>query len=75
ERTPVINAQIKAAFERLQDKMREIKNRWFHKPPLTDEDFVALLLAEPDEVPSYHGRPTTHGVIKAGPHGARGGKP
>ena len=65
-RTPILTAQIQAAVRELEVKMRFIKNRWFHKPPLLDEDFVALLLSPPDEVRTHDGPPIAHAFIKTG---------
>ncbi|MDR2115352.1 MAG: hypothetical protein LBP87_03115 [Planctomycetaceae bacterium] len=44
ERTEVITAECKAAFEALTAKMRSIKNHYFLSPPLTDVDFISLQL-------------------------------
>jgi hypothetical protein len=53
ERTAVITAECRTAFDALTGKMRFIKSRRFLSPPLTDADFAALLL-------SYDG--TTTGI-------------
>lgn len=42
ERTPVINAECKAAFSALTEKMRFFKSHYFLVPPLTEIDLVAL---------------------------------
>ncbi|MDR2784258.1 MAG: hypothetical protein LBB48_10580 [Treponema sp.] len=34
-RTPVVTAQCKEAFDRVEEKMQDIKKRYFHKPPQT----------------------------------------
>jgi hypothetical protein len=47
-RTPVITAQCKAAFEALTEKMRFIKSRYFLSPPLSDADFISLELKPKD---------------------------
>jgi hypothetical protein len=52
ERTAVITAQCKAAFDALTAKMRFIKSHFFLKPPLLDADFISLTLTPPDAVPS-----------------------
>jgi hypothetical protein len=44
ERTPIITQECKAAFESLTAHMRDMKRRYFLKPPLTDADLVRLLL-------------------------------
>lgn len=48
ERTAVITAQCKTAFEGLTEKMRFIKNRYFFSPPLEAADFVLLSLQPPN---------------------------
>jgi hypothetical protein len=48
ERTPVITAQCKAAFDALIEKMRFIKSRYFLTPPLTDTDLISLELKPKD---------------------------
>ena len=44
DRSPVITAQCRTAFDGLIAKMRYIKRRSFLQPPLTDADLVSLLL-------------------------------
>lgn len=58
QRTPVITAQCKAAFEALVEKMRFIKSRYFLSPPLTDPDFTSLGLKPKDTTPSPVPPPT-----------------
>jgi hypothetical protein len=41
-RTPVATAQCRAAFGRMEAKMRDVKTRYFHQPPLTEADMAAL---------------------------------
>jgi hypothetical protein len=48
ERTPVITANCKAAFDTLVVKMRFIKSRYFLSPPLTDADIISLELKPKD---------------------------
>jgi hypothetical protein len=48
ERTAEINAQCKAAFEKLTNKMRFIKRRYLLSPPLTAADLIALGLKPQD---------------------------
>ena len=57
ERTPVITAECREAFDALVAKMRFIKGRYFKAPPLTDADFVTLELDPPDPVHSRRGVP------------------
>jgi hypothetical protein len=56
ERTPVITANCKAAFDALVAKMRFIKSRYFLSPPLADADFTAFELKPKD---------TTHTPVPA----------
>jgi hypothetical protein len=42
--TETITAQCRAAFGALVAKMRFIKSRYFLNPPLTDADFISLML-------------------------------
>jgi hypothetical protein len=44
DRSPVVTAQCREAFEELVEKMRYIKARFFLTPPLTEADYAALLL-------------------------------
>jgi hypothetical protein len=48
ERTAVITAQCKAAFDALIEKMRFIKSHYFLTPPLTDADYISLGLKPKD---------------------------
>jgi hypothetical protein len=66
QRTPVVTAQCKEAFEALVEKMRFIKNRYFVSPPLTAPDFAALLLKEPDPVYSRRGVPKAQMTAEIG---------
>jgi hypothetical protein len=50
DRTAVITAQCKAAFEALIAKMRFIKSHYFLTPPLTDADMVSLELKPKDMI-------------------------
>jgi hypothetical protein len=56
-RTPVVTAQCKQAFKRLEAKMRDIKKRYFLAPPLEDADFIALGISPGDKVRSPAGKP------------------
>jgi hypothetical protein len=58
-RTPVITAECKTAFDALIAKMRFIKSRYFLTPPLTGADFISLELKPKDEPPSH--RPSGSG--------------
>jgi hypothetical protein len=59
-RTPVVTAQCKEAFQRMEDKMRDIKKRYFYVPLLTEADLISLGLkprdstATPGKVPTAH---------------------
>jgi hypothetical protein len=57
ERNKVTTAECKTAFEAMVADMRDIKKRWFIKPPLTDADFASLLLDPPDGVRTSVGTP------------------
>jgi hypothetical protein len=59
ERTPVVTANCKAAFDALAAKMRFIKSRYFLSPPLTDADIISLELRPKDTVHSPVPAPTT----------------
>jgi hypothetical protein len=48
DRTPVITAKCKAAFDALTATMRDIKDRYFKTPPLTDADLISLGLKPKD---------------------------
>ncbi|MDR2477361.1 MAG: hypothetical protein LBD18_06220 [Treponema sp.] len=52
ERTQIITAQCREAFGALIFKMRYIKRRYFLQPPLTDADFISLLLSLYDDTRS-----------------------
>jgi hypothetical protein len=60
DRTPTINARIKAAEKALDDAMRDVKKRYFYVPPLDDADLISLGLkpkdAEPTEIPAPEAR-------------------
>lgn len=57
ERTAVITAQCNEAFDFLKAKMRFIKERYFHVPPLTNDDLVSLGLKPKDPVRTPIGAP------------------
>jgi hypothetical protein len=48
ERTAVVTANCKAAFDALVAKMRFVKSRYFLSPPLTDADIISLELKPKD---------------------------
>jgi len=50
--TPESIQKCKDTFKELQACMRDIKNRYFKKPPLKNEHFVALGLKVPDRIRS-----------------------
>jgi hypothetical protein len=41
-RTPAATAQCRETFKKMEDKMRDIKKRYFHVPPLTEPDLINL---------------------------------
>jgi hypothetical protein len=57
-RTPVVTARCNEAFHALTAKMRDIKDRYFKKPPLIDSDFVALGLKLKDNIKTPVAVPT-----------------
>jgi hypothetical protein len=63
-RTPVANAQCKAAFEALALKMRDTKRRYFLEPPLTDADIISLGLKPHDTTHTMSGTPTAQVTIE-----------
>jgi hypothetical protein len=70
ERTPVITQECKMAFEALTGHMRDMKNRYFLQPPLTDADMVRLLLAlsnDPSNIPAPVDHPGLE-IIKWAPY-------
>jgi hypothetical protein len=71
ERTAVVTANCKAAFEALVEKMRFIKSRYFLSPPLSDTDLVSLELKPKDTthtpVPPPVNQPGIE-IIKWAPH-------
>ena len=58
-RGPVATAACKAAFAALTAKMRDIKDRYFKIPPLTNEDLTALGLPTKDKIPRHIGPSTS----------------
>jgi len=69
QRTPVIVAQCREAFDELKSAMRRMKQAYFHQPPLTDADFISLGLPPPDKEPTPHPAPTVRPDIEAVPSG------
>ena len=63
-RTPVATAQCRAAFEALDEKMRDLKRRYFLAPPLTDADYIALGLKPHDTTPTASGTPTAQVTVE-----------
>jgi hypothetical protein len=70
DRTPTITTECQRLFTELAKKMRFIKDRYFKKPPLVDEDFTALLLNVPDTVKSPRGEPKAQKTAEIGRSGA-----
>jgi hypothetical protein len=71
QRTQIITAQCKMAFDALVEKMRDTKRRWFIAPPLTVADFTALSLAYPDHHRSEIPQPKNQAgleIVKWAPH-------
>jgi hypothetical protein len=63
-RTPVANAQCRAAFEALTATMRDTKRRYFLEPPLTDADIISLGLKPHDTTHTMSGTPTAQVTIE-----------
>ena len=57
QRTPVVNAQCKTAFDAMEAYARDFKNRHFFVPPLTEADLVSLGLKVHDPHPTPSGKP------------------
>lgn len=71
ERTATITAQCNEAFDYLKAKMRFIKERYFHVPPLTNDDLVSLGLKpkDPNRTPiGYPDIPPQITISSPGPH-------
>ncbi|GHU76627.1 hypothetical protein FACS189461_4410 [Spirochaetia bacterium] len=69
ERTQVITAECRDAFDALTAKMRFIKDRYFKAPPLTDADFTLLELNIPDTVHTRRGTPRAQMTAEIGRSG------
>jgi hypothetical protein len=69
QRNPIITAECKAAFDDMEAKMRDMKKRYFLKPPLEDADFVSLSLPVPDRIPTPHPVPSLKPDTDATPSG------
>jgi hypothetical protein len=63
-RTPVANAQCRAAFDALAATMRDTKRRYFLEPPLTDADLISLGLKPRDTIQTMSGAPTAQVTIE-----------
>jgi hypothetical protein len=63
-RTPVANAECRAAFEALTTTMRDTKRRYFLEPPLTDADIISLGLKPRDTIHTMSGTPTAQVTIE-----------
>ncbi|MDR1220153.1 MAG: hypothetical protein LBK73_11190 [Treponema sp.] len=63
-RTPVATARCREAFDALADAMRDMKRRYFLKPPLADADYVALGLTPRDATHTPSGIPTAQVMVE-----------
>ena len=63
-RTPVIEERFREFIEKVEEKARYIKRRYFHIPPLTREDYIGLDLKIPDRDPTPTGTPTAQAAVK-----------
>lgn len=64
DRSPTSNAECKADFDELTDKMRFIHSHYFLQPPRTDVDLVSLLLKPHDTTPTHWGKPTAEVLVE-----------
>lgn len=69
DRSPTITTECQRIFSDLVAKMRFIKDRYFKKPPLRDEDFTALLLDIPDTTRTPRGTPKAQKTAEIGRSG------
>lgn len=69
DRTPAITAECQRVFGELVAKMRFIKDRYFKKPPLKDEDFTSLLLDIPNQSRTPRGPPKAQMTAEIGRSG------
>jgi hypothetical protein len=63
-RTPVATARCREVFRRMEDKMRDVKKRWFYIPPLTGADLIALGLKIPDTTYTSTGTPSAQVTVE-----------
>jgi hypothetical protein len=63
-RTPVATAQCKAAFDGLEEAMRDIKRRHFFTPPLTEADLVGLGLSPHDTAATPGHAPSAQAAVE-----------
>jgi hypothetical protein len=63
-RTPVVTAHCREVFGHLEDKMRDIKRRFFFIPPLDEAAVISLGLKLHDNVPSPSGEPTSQVTVE-----------
>jgi hypothetical protein len=63
-RTPVATAQCREAFNALDDKMRDMKRRYFLCPPLTEADLISLGLKPRDEIQTPSHTPTAQTTVE-----------
>ncbi|MDR0629075.1 MAG: hypothetical protein LBG24_05470 [Treponema sp.] len=63
-RTPVVSAQCREAFQKLKDKMRDIKKRYFYVPPLTEAGIISLGLKTRDSTHTASGVPSAQVTVE-----------
>jgi hypothetical protein len=63
-RTPVVTAHCREIFGHLEERMRDIKKRFFFVPPLQNADLIALGLHVPDSTPTPSGTPTAQVMVE-----------
>jgi hypothetical protein len=57
QRTTTTNARLQMAFDNLTAVMRDTKKRFFHTPPLTQDEIISLGLKPKDTKPTPVGKP------------------
>lgn len=63
-RTRVVNQKVARTFKALVEAMRQLKKRFFHVPPLTEEDVVSLGLTVRDSTHTISGEPTAQVTVE-----------
>jgi hypothetical protein len=69
DRSSITTTECRRIFGVLVEKMRFIKDRYFKKPPLAEEDFTALLLKAPHMPRTLRGTPRAQKTAEIGRSG------